>query len=307
LIYESAKQQSNQLAALANSINVDNSDFTPKMGRYLNSAALIVFIQDSAFKDVFQVLQNHIIRAKFIESIPTTQIENLQEYVENLQELDEWSKVTKENPVSEVCGTHTSYISGVIDRVDKLKSNTYMEMMLKRNTENNINLLDEMEKNQVIFIKMPEAAFPTTDERDIMTTYWITKIWMSGQLRAWKIKDRYKRKTVTVVMDELAQLRNTEQFVGSRLDQTAKFGIKFILSTMYINQLKIREKLRTANTSYILIEGSDKTNFKELKEEFEQFEYTLEDLMNLKRHQSLDYIKYSGGYTAFIAQLPWKE
>ena len=38
------------------------------------------------------------------------------------------------------------------------------------------------------------------------------------------------------------------------------------ISTIYINQLKIREKLRTANTSYIIISGSDKTNYNELKE-----------------------------------------
>ena len=146
--------------------------------------------------------------------------------------------------------------------------------------------------------------FSTPEERDTMATYWLTKIWMAAQSRAWNIPDKYKRKTVSVITDEIAQLKSAEQFVGSKLDQTAKFGVKFILSTMYINQLRIREKLRTANTSYILIAGSDKTNFKELKEEFEQFGYALEDLMNLKRYYSLNYIKYENGYCSFIAKLP---
>ncbi|AJE12078.1 hypothetical protein [Clostridium botulinum] len=191
-----------------------------------------------------------------------------------------------------------------IDRVQKLKSNTYMELMLKKDCSENINLLEEMEKNQAIFIKMPENMFGTPEERDIMTTYWLTKIWMCAQARAWKIKDRYARKTVTVFTDEIAQLKSSEQFIGNKLDQTAKFGIKFILSTMYINQLRIREKLRTANTSYILISGSDKVNYMELKDELNQFGYELEDLMNLKRFHSLNYIKYQNGYWAGITKLP---
>ncbi|WP_242865191.1 hypothetical protein [Clostridium botulinum] len=82
--------------------------------------------------------------------------------------------------------------------------------MLKKDCSENINLLEEMEKNQAIFIKMPENMFGTPEERDIMTTYWLTKIWMCAQARAWKIKDRYARKTVTVFTDEIAQLKSSE-------------------------------------------------------------------------------------------------
>ncbi|BDR80994.1 type IV secretory system conjugative DNA transfer family protein [Clostridium tetani] len=301
--YESAKKQTSQLITLVNSINVSNNDFTPKMERYLTAASLIAFINNGAIKDVFKILQNHKFRKECIDTIPENQSKNLEEYVEYLRELDEWSKGSKDNP-SQIIGTHSSYITGIIDRVQKLKSNTYMELMLKKDCGENINLLEEMEKNQAIFIKMPENMFGTPEERDIMTTYWLTKIWMCAQARAWKIKDRYARKTVTVFTDEIAQLKSSEQFIGNKLDQTAKFGVKFILSTMYINQLRIREKLRTANTSYILISGSDKVNYIELKDELNQFGYELEDLMNLKRFHSLNYIKYENGYWAGITHLP---
>lgn len=73
---------------------------------------------------------------------------------------------------------------------------------------------------------------------------------------------------------------------------------------MYINQLKIREKLRTANTSYILISGADKTNFFELKEELTSHGFTLEDMMRMQRYHSLNLIKYEKGYAAFVSQLP---
>lgn len=302
IVYDSANKQANQLMALVNSTN-DDSELKARMERYLQGAAKVVFINNGPIRHVFEILQDYDLRHKYINMIPDNQIENLKKSVMAMEELDEWSKATKDNP-AEIVGTRISNVQGILNRVNKLEQNTFMELMLKKDCTNNINLLDEMQKNQAIFIKMPENMFGTSEERDIMTTYWLTKIWMAAQARAWKITDRYQRKTVNVFTDEIAQLENAEWYVGSKLDQTAKFGVKFIISTMYINQLKIRQKLRTANTSYILISGSDKENYKELKEELSQFKYELEDLMNLPRFHSLNYIKYEKGYTAFITKLP---
>lgn len=302
-LYESAKQQTSQVIQLINSINVEGSEFTPKMKRYLEASCLVVFVNNGAIRDVLSVLQNEKIRNQFILKIPSCLKEYLNEYVIYLEELDEYSKSTKDNP-SEIVGTKTNNIVGILDRFSELKSNTYMEFMLKKGIENNFNLYEEMEKNQCIFLKMPEFMFSTPQERDVMATYWLTKIWMSGQVRAMNIPDRYKRKTVTVITDEIAQLENAEKYIGSKLSQTAKFGIKFVISAMYLNELRIREKLRTANTSYIFIAGADKLNYKEMKEEFVEKGFELDDMMKLKRYHSLNYIKYEDGYWAGITELP---
>lgn len=300
--YNNAKLKTSQLEYLINAIN-DDSDLKARMERYLDAAAIVVFINNGPIKDVFQILQDHVLRYKYIDKIPEEQKENVEEYILALQELDEWSKGTKDKP-SEIVGTRISYVQGILNRVNKLKKNTVLELMLKRGTEGNINLADEIQKNKAIFIKMPENRFGTPEERDIITTYWLTKIWLALQIRASKIPNRYDRTTVNIITDELNQLNSSQVFVGEKLSQCAKFGGKFIISTMYINELKIREKLRTANTSYILISGSDKTNYNELKEEFQQHGFTLEDLFNLKRHHSLNLIKYENGYWAGITHLP---
>lgn len=298
LIYESAKQQASQVATLINSVNVASSEFTPKMERFLNSACLLAFVRKGAVRDVINILQDHVTRHTFINNVPKNLSEYLEEYINYLKELDEYNKE------GEIVGSKINNIVGILDRVNRLKSNTYMEFMLKKGIEDNFNLYEEMQKNQCIFIKMPESMFNTAEERDTMVTYWLTKIWLAGQVRAWNIRDRYQRKTVTVITDEIAQLKNAEEFIGNKLDQTAKFGIKFLISTMYINQLRIKEKLRTANTSYIFISGADKNNFKEMKEEFEEKGFELEDMQKLKRFHSLNYLKFEGGYWAGISNLP---
>lgn len=273
------------------------------MERYLDAAAIVVFINIGPIKDVFQVLQDYKLRKEYIDRVPLGQTECTEEYISALEELDEWSKATRDKP-SKVIGTKLSFVQGILNRVNKLKKNTVLELMVKKDTKGNINLAEEIQKGKAIFIKMPENKFGTPEERDIITTYWLTKIWLALQIRASRILNRYDRTTVSIITDELNQLSSAQEFVGIKLDQYAKFGGKFVISTMYINQLKIREKLRTVNTSYIIISGSDKVNYTELKEELNGFGFTLEDFMNLKRFHSLNYIKYEKGYSAFISKLP---
>ncbi|MEH7249186.1 hypothetical protein V7114_20715 [Neobacillus niacini] len=296
--YDNAKKQTTQLMTLVNSINAADTHLSPKMERYLTSAAVVVFISGGSIRDVFQVLQNHNARHKFLRKVPKTQYENLEESMTALLELDDINKD------GELLGTKLNLIVGIIDRLNKLKANTYMELMLKRSTEHNFNLVEEMQKSQLICIRMPEHMFTTDNEKDVYTTYWMTKIWMALQMRKRKYKDNRDLMTkVNLVIDELYQVKNTEEFLSTKLSRLPKFNIKPILSCHYLNQIKIiRPELRSASASYMLIAGCDKENFKELQDELKPF--TLEDLMNLKRFHSLNLIKMKDGYGRFITKLP---
>lgn len=297
-IYRCAKTKTSQLMTLINALS-DDEELKARMERYLEAAAVIVFIQDGSIKDVFGVLQDHNLRRKYIDNAPEEQKNNLEEYILGLQELDEWSKATKDNSAA-IVGTKLSYIQGILNRVSKLKQNTYMELMLKKDCNTNINLVEEMQKSQLICIRMPEIMFSTQQEKDIYCTYWLTKIWGALQVRKWSVKNRTK---VNIVFDELYQVPSCQDFLRSKLSQIAKFGAKPIISCHYLGQIQnIRNELKAANSSYMLISGCDKDNFRELKEEL--YPYELEDLLNLKRYCSLNLIKYEGGWAKFITKLP---
>ncbi|PLR89519.1 hypothetical protein [Bacillus sp. T33-2] len=296
--YDNAKKQTTQLMTLVNSINTADTTLSPKMERYLISASLVVFITGGSVRDVFLVLQDHNARHRFLKKVPQNQYQNMNEYMMSLYELDDYNKN------DELCGTKLNLIVGIIDRLNKLKNNTYMELMLKKSTEHNFNLVEEMQKSQLICIRMPEHMFTTDNEKDIYCTYWITKIWMALQMRKRKYKERRDAMTkVNLVIDELYQVENTEKFLTSKLSRLPKFNIKPIISCHYLNQIKsIRPELRSASASYMLIAGCDKENFKELQDELKPFD--LEDLMNLKRFHSLNLIKTKDGYGRFITKLP---
>jgi hypothetical protein len=249
-----------------------------------------------------------VVRHAFINKVPKQQLENLTEYIGSLNELDDYKdQKVKEDGVTtsypQLIGTKEHLITGVIDRLNKLKANTFMEMMLKKSTDGNIDLSKELQKNQLITIRMPETMFSTDGERDVYTTYWITKLWLALQVRGQQIPDRKKLTKVNIVFDELYQVQNTEKFLTEKLSRLAKFAAKPIISCHYLNQIKhIRDELRSANASYMLISGCDKKNFNELKDELAPFE--LEDLLRLPRFRSLNLLKNKNGYARFITTLP---
>jgi hypothetical protein len=295
--YANAKLQTTQLLDLINAVNTEDKVLAPKMERYLESAANVVFIIGGSIKDVFNVLTNHITRGKFIHKIPETQTQRLEEYVESLRELNDIDKNT-----GKIKGTKLDNIVGIIDRLGKLKHNPYMELMLQKSTENNIDLVEEVEKNQLICIKMPEDMFNTDAERDIYTTYWISKVWLAMQIRA-KYIPKEKRKTCHLIVDELYQVENTEEYLSMKMNRLSKYRLKPIVSCHYLDQLKhLKKQLKGAYASYMLLSGCDKNNFRELEEYLKPFE--LESLINLPKHHSMNLIKNKDGYGRFITKLP---
>lgn len=295
--YDRLKQQTTNTIALVNSINdssSNDSNLSPRMGRYLECACLIVYASFGGIKDVFEVLTNHVTRNNFINNVPKKLIPYLDSYIEELRELDHYVK-------GELEGTKTTLVIGILDRLSMLNRNTYMELMLKKGTENNVNLVEEFQKNQLIVVEIPESMFTTQEEKDVMVTYWSTKIWYALQLRSVKYKGNLKK--VNLIIDEIYQVPSSEIFWTKKISQGAKFGFKPIISCHYIKQLKhIRDELRSVNPSYMLIAGCDKDNFKELKDELRPFD--AEDLQNLPRYSSMNYIKTKQGYARFITKLP---
>ncbi len=131
---------------LLNGCNDDTKALGPHMERLLLSAALVEFLTGRAIKDVFEVLQISTVRQKFINTIHSTQKERMEEYVTTL---------------------------------NKLKINTYTELMLKKNGKNNIHFADEIQKNELICLRMLYSMFAADQECDIYCLYWLSKIWLA--------------------------------------------------------------------------------------------------------------------------------
>lgn len=297
-VYRSAKQQATQLITLVDTVQVkSNDDLSAQMGRYFKAACIIVFAQQGPVRDIFETLSSVEMRHKYIASMPAELHERAKKYMDYLLELDNYDKQ------GNLTGTKMNLVQGILNRVDRLSDNTYLEMMLEKDCGNNLNLFDEIQKSQTIFIKMQDAMFETEAEKDTYATYWLTKIWSALQQREWYVKESKDRLKVNLYFDELYQTPNCQDFLRSKLSQIAKFGAKPFISCHYLGQISIiRNELKSANASYILISGSDKDNYNELKDELKP--YTCEDLLKLERHKAICLVRYEGGWSRFTTKLP---
>lgn len=298
--YANAKLQCTSLVALVNSINVSDKRLAPRMEKYLEAAAVIVFIQEGRFIDVMNVLDNAIERHRFLNSIPIAHLERLEKYILYLHELDESDD--KGNYVS----TKYSLVSGIIDRMNKLTANPYMENMLSAPSDFTINLVEEIQKSQLITIEMPDMLFLTDQEKDIYVTYWLTKIHLALRVREYQLPSpnrRRERVKVNLFIDEIYHVEQAQKFLSTIFARIAKLDCKLILSAHYITQPKyIYNELTSANPSYTIVQGCTQTIFDELKKELAPFTY--DDYMALKKYEAIHRIKDNDSFSTFVTKLP---
>lgn len=289
-----ANMQSQQVMSFVDAISVGDP-LSSRMRRQLNAAANIVFVQGyNSIRNVVECLEDYLKRGFYINNLPEELKEQLQDEINSLTELDDKDKE------GNVVGTKTSKIEHILDRIGMLREDFKLKYMYNKNLKDNINLVDCMEQGKVVLIKMREDNFPTKMAKNIMVTYWISKVWLAGQIRG-GLSEKPLRSNI--VIDEVFQAPTTMKTLEYILPQSRKFGTKFIFSTQYVRQLdSIADVLEASGSSYMLLKGSLEDDFNHLKNKIKGYEY--EDLRDMEQYSSLNLIYYSKGYSSFITKLP---
>lgn len=300
--YEIANKKSQLTLELVNSINVNGDPFSAKMERFLMSACDIVFTikENATFKDIIRCLTDFKYREHIIESIQDDYRKYFEEDISTLEELDEWSKPTKDNP-SEKIGTRESKIEGILDRMTLLKRDFYLKMMFNKSPDNNVNFIDLMEQGKVVLIRLPQSKFKKY-VKNVICTFLITKLWTSVEARG----EMYKKPTRShIIIDELSQIHTAEMYLNNLITETRKYGFKLVLTGQRLFQLskEFIEDLKSAGSSFMLLKGSLKEDFNYFKEEIGE-NFTYEDLDSMEQYSSLNLIQYSQGFSSFITKLP---
>ncbi|KZL94392.1 hypothetical protein [Clostridium magnum] len=309
-MFKMANMKAEQTMAFVDSINTDGYPLTSKMRRVLSAAANIVYLRDGAsIGDVIKCLQDYKKRHEYIDYVKNNLSEDGLNYYNDmvlaLEELDdvevETDRKTKEVLRREIVGTKESKIDGILDRINLIQENIYLKYMFNMSCDNNIDFVEAMEQGKVILIKMPEDAFNNTMVKNVLVTFFTSKIVLATKLRG-ALHEKPKR--CNVYYDEIYQSPTAEHIICAVLSQLRKFGTKIVISAHYMNQLlpQLKYEIKASGASYMLLQGADKKNFEELKDELSPYE--LEDLLNLKQFHSLNLMRYEKGYAKFITALP---
>ena len=285
-----------QIAVLLDAINDDTSSLSPKMLKYLYSAGTVVFTSkyNASLKDIINCLTIPSKRHQFIDNLSDSLKELLEDEIYTLMELD---KVEKNGSIS----NNDSKVEGIIDRSIHLKTSSSTKLSFMKDSTENYNFTELLAQNKVVLIKIPESKFPSKMIRNIISVFYLSKVWMSKQLLA-----TTKQPKTFLLFDEFYKCYNCQLLYQDIFVEARKFDLVSIVALHYLNQLtqQCKEALKASGTSYLLLQGADVKAYQDLKSNLIQFGYEEEDLLNLERYHALALIKTSKNYSAFITKLP---
>ena len=102
-------------------------------------------------------------------------------------------------------------IDGIIDRISILKTNLYTKLAFNKSAANNINFVKALNENKIILIKAREEDFTNRSIRDLIATFYLSKVWLAKQISA---------KTKTNIFIEKWQKKNKYGRPGTSLNYT---------------------------------------------------------------------------------------
>ena len=300
-IFSNAVKRTQLLQTFFDAINDDNSQLSPRMIKYLFAAGAIVYSAkpNASLNDVLECLEYPNIRHEFISSLSDELKKLLSRRIKKLNELDQ---VDKEGNVT---GNRDNKVEGILDRAALLDSmSSHLEVALNKYADENVNFVDAIRENKVILIEIPEQEFPSAMLRNIMATFFLSKLWAAKQI----LQSEDYQPTTELFFDEFYKCPNCQLLFETIFAEARKYRLITTVALHNLGQLsqKCRMTLRSGGASYILLAGADIEAYRELKSSFEKLGYDEKAFSDIKKaYRALCLIKNEDeNYSAFIADLP---
>lgn len=285
-----------QVEYLINSITSSaTGELSDAMVRLLNAACRIVFVKPkSTIGDVLNVLIRHDKRIAAVEYAKNVYNADSNLFYE-LDSINEYDKSSKK-----IIGTKTSNrsLEGVLSRFTQLTKVPFLEAMLQAEINPDDDFDKWIQEGKTVFIMIPQNLFPNPKTRDIITTYFITRIWLAAQIR----EDNSDARLCNLIFDEVHQMPNTASFIAEHVNEFRRHRLGLTISCHYLGQFAaLEEAMLSKRTNYIICKNTQKDNIKKLQEEIAPF--TLDDLSRLKLHEAICSINYVSGRYNFVGKL----
>ena len=190
-------------------------------------------------------------------------------------------------------------LEGVLSRFTQLTKVPFLEAMLRADIDTEQDLNKWIQEGKSVFIMIPQNLFPNPKTRDVITTYFMTRIWLAAQIR----EDNTNARLCNLIFDEVHQMPNTASFIAQHVNEFRRHRLGLTISCHYLAQFReLEEAMLSKRTNYIICQSTQKDNVKKLAEEIAPF--TLDDLSGLKLHEAICSINYPSGRINFIGKLP---
>ena len=101
-----------------------------------------------------------------------------------------------------------------------------------KDSTNNYDFTELLAQNKILVIKIEESKFPSKMIRNIIATFYLSKIWLSKQLLA-----TTKQPKTFLLFDEFYKCHNCQLLYQDIFVEARKFDLVSIVALHYLNQL----------------------------------------------------------------------
>lgn len=289
-----ANRISTQLTELLNSITLGATEqMSSQMVKYLSSACRVVYSvnKDSSIMDVYYCLEDVETRQDYIDKALCGGF-----YTSDHVDIKTLKYLTKKEKDEEV--TRLGEIKGVLSRFSSIQALDLNIMELFSNRiDTSIDFNKYFDEKKVVFVQIPQTEFENDIVRDIMTTFFCTKLWLACQTRP------QEKLTLThLVLDEVSMIPSTNNFLAKYITSFRRHYLSSLFACHSLAQFKTAlSNINSSGLNFIVMGGVKHEAIKAIEDDLVDFDS--DDIVNLKSRHAIVSTTYNDERVEFMVKL----
>ena len=314
-----------QIIRFLDAMNENAQPLTPKMTRFLESVAQIVFVhKNQTLNDFIQALSDYDMRQSYIRRCESTPIKENGERLISPDIIKEVQKLDKYDEDADEWITDEGKIDGILTRLHILRSDPRVRRMLENQMTDAYDLQEVVLNPKIVMIRVPQQKNSYTGEygyseeiRAMITAFITFKLWLikeslgvegdENELVENLLGEKVKRKDLHVVhmiYDEVHQFSQTVEMLGVHLKEFRKFRLGAVFTCHGITNFSatVQKELSKLGAAYLLLSPTEHETVDALKNHFSNLDP--QEIKEMERYHLAAYVPAEGSYVSVIAKSP---
>lgn len=286
-----------QLCELLNGVTFGATEaLSSQMLKFLSSACRVVFATNpqATIMDVYYCLEDCDLRSMYISKALANNI-----YNEDHVDIKNLNYLTMDNKGE--LSTRMNDIKGIMNRFAGIQSlDLRLIDFFSSPVDNSIDFNRYIDENKIVFIQIPQTEFTDDCVRDILTTFFCTKLWLTCQTRKGS-----QLKLTHLLLDEVKMIPNTSEFLAKYITQFRRHKLSTLFACHNLNQFKhALSSINSSGLNLLILSGVKREAVKAVEDDLVRFSW--DEIKELKPRHALVTTTYNNEKFEFVVYLPDK-
>lgn len=283
-----------QLCELLNGVTFGATEpLSSQMLKFLSSACRVVFATNpqATIMDVYYCLEDCDLRSVYISKAIANGI-----YSSEHVDIKNLLYLTKES--NGEANTRMADIKGIMNRFAGIQSlDLRLIDFFSSPVDNSIDFNRYIDENKIVFIQIPQTEFTDDCVRDILATFFCTKLWLTCQTRKGE-----QLKLTHLLLDEVKMIPNTSDFLAKYITQFRRHRLSTLFACHNLNQFQhALSSINSSGLNLLILNGVKREAIKTVEDDLVNFSW--DEIKELKPRHALVTTTYDNEKFEFVVHL----